>query len=440
MKVVPLLTFTRTPAVLGLLIWVMFMPYLRAQGFKVIHNCSSVDEFPSTLIQAPMPDGHFYGTSLGGGTGFGSVFKMDTTGAVVTIHTFGGPPADGTGPRAALFLNSDGNLYGTTYNGGATDIGTLFKLGTDGSSYSVHSLANDVNGAAPSASLFKANDGNLYVPMTIGGPVGMNSGDGTVDRVATSLTPTEICSFDPFGNFNEPAGHLVQGADNKLYGTAAAFYAPTGFWGGVYRIGLGGGSIEQVHAFSGTDGTSPQAPLVLASDGKFYSTTYELLDSHGTELFLGTIFGVSEDGTFETLHVFNGKDGRHPVSGLIQASDGNLYGATSQGGTAELGVIYRLDLSGNYVVLAAVGDVGVGANPINELVEGLDGKLYGTTSQGGTNALGTVYTIDLTQRIDAITPNSGAAAGRTPRTSRRQRPPTLRAQSATSRSSCRTRP
>ncbi len=248
-----------------------------AQGFKVIHANTQNDAGANTLIQNP-GDGLFYGTCESGGAHYpnGCVFKMDTSGTVTLLHSFAGAPGDGSHPQVALFLNDDGLLYGDTSNGGTNDTGTAFKIDTTGGSYAFAeqpACGGGSNGANPWASFFKANDGNLYVPFMECGPANNN---GVIERVDTSLAETEIAAFNYLtGIFQSPQGHLLQGSDDMLYGTASA----TGFcchYGGIYRVGLGGGAIETVHDFVLGEGLNPSvsAPLLLASDGNFWGTTH----------------------------------------------------------------------------------------------------------------------------------------------------------------------
>jgi uncharacterized repeat protein (TIGR03803 family) len=398
------------------LVFALWSSFALAQGFKQIHLCGGSDKQPNTLIQNPA-DGYFYGTSHGGGTGYGSVFKMDTSGNVTTIHSFAGPPGDGSYPSGGLFLNSDGLLYGTTYDGGANDVGTIFKMDTSGGTYSFTSEAGPVcgvDGSSPIASFFKANDGNLYVPMTICGA----GADGTVDLVSTSLGETEITYFDHnTSEFSLPEGHMLQGSDNKLYGTASENpqLGPSSR-GGIYRVGLGGGTFEVVHNFALGEGINIDVspPLCLASDGSFYGATLAATDSNGSGLSTGTIFRVGIDGSFQTLHNFSwpsGPDGSTPYAGLVQASDGWMYGSTSTGGKSGAGVIYRIDVNGNYQLLIDLADTNTGScQPYTELVQGMDGKLYGTTGCAG---LGTIYTVDPAETIASVSPNSGPASGGT---------------------------
>jgi len=410
----------------GLLLWPMASP-VRAQGFKVIHVCDTTDRYPSTLIQAPMPDGHFYGMTIGGGSsGYGTIFKMDASGNVTPLHSFAGAPSDTGGSTAGpldmgLLLAADGFLYGAAYGSPAPgDYGGVFRIDTSGNNYSVHlqtGPACDPKGTNPSGGLIQASDGHMYVPMNeCGPPPNPSNTEGTIDEVNAALSEAVDSSFLAFGSFRRPVGHLVEGAGSKLFGVAGAGYSASDYAGAVYSIPLGGGADPLlVHGFAadGTEGFNPLGPPVLATDGNLYGTTYDVMIG-GREAMTGTIFRVSQGGTFQTMHVFNGADGAFPVSGLIQASDLNLYGVTSQGGTAGYGVVYRIDLAGNFAKLASAADVGIGQAPTTELLEGTDGKLYGATFYGGVSGLGSIYSIDLTQKIDSIVPSSGPSAGGTP--------------------------
>ena len=387
-----------------------------AQGFKVVHVNAQADAGPHTLIQNP-DDGFFYGTCQSGGDHLpnGCVFRMDSQGAVTLLHSFAGGPTDGSRPVTALFF-SGGLLYGTTTKGGANDQGTVFQLDPSGGSYAFASQPAPCGstGADPEAAFFQANDGNLYLPLAACG----NTGDlGTVDRVSTALAETRIAGFNSLtGALIAPHGALIQGADDKLYGTALGNPTIPGKHGGVYRVPLSGGTPETVHSFVNGEGanTTVSAPLLLASDGNFWGTTKMATNSAGVAVSTGTIFRLEPDGTFQTMHTFSGADGRLPVAGLIQAADGYLYGTTLQGGTLNRGVIFRIDLSGKFTLLANVADAGMGLGPWSELLEASDGKLYGTTQTGGGPlGFGTTYTIDFTQSIVSLVPDSGPSAGGT---------------------------
>ena len=266
---------------------------------------------PNTLIQAPLlPDGFFYGTSLGGGVGFGSVFKMDAAGNVSTIHSFAGGPTDGKHPKAGLFLNDDGFFYGTTAEGGSDDAGTIFKIDSTGATYSFQSMVcTNTAGAAPLASFFKANDGHLYLPMSICGQFNPTNDYGTLDSVSTSLTATRMHGFLCLREHHHSVGSRRSGRRQRpVRRRWVVRYAPTGFAGGIYRVISGNDVPEAVHLWTGPDGGRPHRPprarqrrQLLRHDGK------EAVASN-----VGTIFEVTAGGVFSTVHFFNGVDGGLP--------------------------------------------------------------------------------------------------------------------------------
>jgi len=204
---------------------------------------------------------------------------------------------------------------------------------------------------------------------------------------AGAQTETNLYSFGGSpGGFNPPFG-LVQGSDSNFYGTT--------YGGGMYGSGTvfrisASGTYTTLYSFgrSSTDGSQPNG-LVQGSDGNFYGTTYE-----GGMNDNGTVFRISPSGIYTTLYQFVGyPDGNDPEAGLVQGSDGNLYGAANGGGTNNDGTVFRISPSGTYTTLYSfVGLPKDGYYP-NGLVQGGDGNFYGTTYEGGTNDNGTVFRI-----------------------------------------------
>jgi uncharacterized repeat protein (TIGR03803 family) len=162
------------------------------------------------VIQAN--DGALYGTTFGGGTGYGTIFKITTNGTLTTLHSF--DYSDGGIPYGGLVQATDGNFYGTTINGGNNGLGTVFKITATGRLTSLHSF-NSVDGANPSAALIQASDGNFYGTTESGGTGGY---DGTVFKITSGGTLTTLHDFDiTDGEF--PDGGLVQGTDGNFYGS-----------------------------------------------------------------------------------------------------------------------------------------------------------------------------------------------------------------------------
>ena len=193
----------------------------------------------------------------------------------------------------------------------------------------------------------------------------------------------------------EFAASLVQGSDGNFYGTASDGGPNTNSHGTVFRI-TPTGVVTNLYSFSGPDGLSPQAGLLLGSDGNFYGTTAEggstYVDSNNTGD--GTVFRITSAGVLTTLHSFTGYpgDGQAPQGTLIQGSDGNYYGTTSAGGTYGGGTLFQLTTAGVVTTLYSFGNGYEGAEVDAGVVQGSDGNFYGTTRLGG-NGAGTVFTV-----------------------------------------------
>ena len=232
---------------------------------------------------------------------------------------------------------------------------------------------------------------------------------------ATAQTTPAVSTAVAFSG-SVPAGNVVQGDDGALYGANSTSTFVTG--GLIYRATVDGTSIATLHQMGAEDGVAPQAGLLLASDGRFYGTTK--FGKPGTLDTTGTIFTIKQDGTeFATLHRFaafttvnsatlpENSDGAYPEAELIEGSDGNLYGTTRAGGPDGTGAVFRIARGGTgfqtlHVFSAITSAATVtpfvnveGMSPVGPLVEGADGKFYGTTSLGGANGRGTVFRINL---------------------------------------------
>jgi len=388
-------------------------PPLHAQGYRVV--CQDAGILPNELRRDS--DGTFYGTTRGGGKfGAGTIFKMDANcGNKVTLHEFAGHFGDDAGnPRGPVVIGSDGFLYGATYTGGDDDYGTVFKIGKDGNNYSFTSLLTPMGlcgstGDSPHAGPFLASDGQMYVPMTICGPLGANgSSAGTVASMTTGLSVSATGYFDPHGDINQPYHTLVEGPDNMLYGMARESYFTTQHYGAIYKVGLGGGDPQLVHAFAGPEGATPDAPVSFADDGSLWGTTSTWTD---TLTGPGTLFRI-DGGGFTLIHRFEqnpeGAPGEH--QSVAQGPDGYMYGMTT-GPTGFEGIVFRVALDGTFTKIANVVDTDIGIIPYRPYFRAPDGKLWGqTTNFAGP---GSYYTIDTTQWIDAIAPSTGPASGGT---------------------------
>lgn len=335
-------------------------------------------------------DGNFYGTAVNGGThGWGTVFKVAPTGTVTTLYSFCAQAdcADGAYSYGALALGYDGNLYGTTQNGGANGLGVVFRI-TPGGAYTVLHSFGGADGSGPDAGVVLASDGNFYGTTSVGGMVGA----GTVFRITPSGTLTTLHSFDAYDGY-DPFAPLVQGTDGDLYGTTAAGGTNVNCYAGcgtVFKITLGGG-FTSLHVFQFTDGGEPFAPLVQASNGAFYGTTYEGGDvGNVCEGGCGTIFKISSGGSFASVYKFHFSDGGRPSAGLVQATDGKLYGQSPLGGLGDAPNIFALTLPATLSTVYSFSSTSCGGGSA-ALIQGTGGELYDTCdyySAGGVYSLG----------------------------------------------------
>jgi uncharacterized repeat protein (TIGR03803 family) len=401
-------TFTMTEPVSGRkpvlallmrLLWAaaLALPVLGAQGavvFTTLHSFqpSPNVENPSGLVQGS--DGDFFGTTREGGTnGVGTVFKINTNGVLTTLHSFTGGN-DGAGPNG-LAQGSHGNFYGTTVGGGRWGWGTVFKISTDGALTTLYSFDGSSGGANPSAALVQGSDGNFYGTTLYGGGTCWynNVSCGTVFKISPNGALTTLYSFGSIQDTNgvpldgaNPSAALVQGSDGSFYGTTSSG-GTNGGYGSVFKISTNG-ALTTLYSFTDTaDGSSPCAALVQGSDGNFYGTT----EWGGLPTF-GTMFRISTNGVFTTLHSFTDTtDGCYPT-GLAQGRDGSFYGTTEYGGTYYSGTVFKISPNGVLTTMHAFTGGNDGAGP-NGLVQGSDGNFYGTTSSGGTSGAGTVFKI-----------------------------------------------
>lgn len=279
-------------------------------------------------------DGNFYGTTEFGGsgytsfqTGYGTVFKITTNGALTTIYSFSG--TDGANPQAALTLGNDGNFYGTTFGGSSG--GTVFQITTNG----VLATLASFNGGSY-AGLTLGNDGNLY-GTTFQGGINGYPGYGTVFQVTTNGVLTTLVSFNNT-NGAGPNTTLTLGNDGNFYGTTYNGGTGSGYGGTIFQVTTNG-ALTSLVSFSITNGEQPAASLTLGNDGNFYGTTIE-----GGANGYGTIFQVKTNGVLTTLVSFNNANGP-PEAAMTLGIDGNFYGTTVYGGANGGGTVFRLSLS-----------------------------------------------------------------------------------------------
>jgi uncharacterized repeat protein (TIGR03803 family) len=313
------------------------------------------------LIQAA--DGDFYGTTEEGGggrcyIGCGTVFKITPSGTRTTLHSF---CAQGCGTRPNTVIQAtDGNFYGTTVYGGAHHTGTVFEMtpgGTLTTLYAFCSQTDCTDGAYPTAGLIQARNGDLYGTTQTGGENCAPYGCGTIFKITPSGSLTTLysfCSQSGCADGKGPQAGLVQAVNGDLYGTTllgggandCSFVSDDGC-GTIFKITLGG-KLTTLYSFCSqancTDGLSPYAGLIQSADGDFYGTS-QWGGANGNG---GTIFKITPAGTLTTLYSFcaqaNCTDGENPLAGLVQTTNGVLYGTTYLGGANGDGTVFSLSV------------------------------------------------------------------------------------------------
>ena len=304
-------------------------------GFTVIKSFSGSDgDHPiSSLVEA---GGVLYGTTFDGGTNdSGTVFRLETNGDnFATLVSFTEPPNDGVLPNGGLLLASDGLLYGTTQWGGAHYRGTIFRLNTNGVGYTIVVSFEGLNGWEPMGELIEASDGNLYGVTRVGGTNGM----GTIYRVGKDGSNlTVLRELDE--NNKYPSSALIEAKDGMLYGTT---FGQNFSGGSVFRLGKDGNSFSTLATFDPDAPVYfPNGPLVEWVDGRLVGTSYGSRTNWGA----GAIFWLNKNGSdFQVLHYFQtlADGGREPQAGVMLASNGSVYGTTSGGGQEGIGTLFKL--------------------------------------------------------------------------------------------------
>jgi uncharacterized repeat protein (TIGR03803 family) len=348
-------------------------------------------------------NGAFYGTTAyGGAYGQGAIVQITPGGAEQVLYSFGSHAGDGSTPVAGLTVGKDNKLYGTTNNGGANNDGTVFVVSTDGTqggtTETVLYSFQGTDGQNPQGGLLEITAGHFYGTTTSGGA----NGAGVVYTLATdgtAVNTTQTVLYNLTGALGTgPQCTLVMASDGKLYGTT--FYGGIHGKGAVFSVTTDGTAVNTtvsvLYSFgsTGVDGSQPLGGLIQASDGALYGTT-TAGGAHGA----GTVYKITLSGLVNVVYSFGSQsgDGQYPQSVLVQASDGNFYGTTTNGGAYVSGnsggTVFEVTPAGGEAVLHSFAASGDGDNPIGGLTIGSDGYLYGTTSAGGSTGNGTVFQI-----------------------------------------------
>jgi uncharacterized repeat protein (TIGR03803 family) len=342
-------------------------------------------QFPDTGVVRDAR-GNLYGTTYyGGPSNDGIIFKISKRSRTV-LHSFTGQ-TDGGHPNG-LVLDNQGNLYGTAQIEGAHTCGIAFKLDRTRKFRVLYAFQGGQDGCVP-VGLMRDSQGNLYGTTELGGPANV----GTVFKIDATGKETVLYAFTGgavgAADGASPLAGVIRDAAGNLYGTTYGG-GPDNF-GTVYKVDTANKETI-LHAFtSGSlDGDSPYGVLAEDSAGNLYGTT----DGGGTASS-GTIFKVDNAGAESILFSFTQQSqGGSPQSSLVLDSAGNLYGNTQLSGTYDWGVVFKFNLATNTeTVLHYFGNGKDGRAPLGILTLDSSGRIYGTTQQGGAEDYGTVYEI-----------------------------------------------
>ena len=359
--------------------------------------------------------------------------------AFTTLHSFCSLPncTDGAVPTASLVQGADGNLYGTTPFGGASGpcddnfgCGTMFRITPDGTLTTVYAFCSQghCTDGAGANTLIQGTDGDLYGTSVGGGayPNGKSLSPGTIFKITLNGELTTLYSFCPdypsCTDGADPAAGLVQGARGTLYGTT---FNGGDFYGGTCIYGCGTvfsvtsrGALESLDSFGVANGEWPQAGMIQGTDGKIYGTTPAGGSGICGIYCDGTFFSLGPDGTLTTLYNFcsvggeNCTDGALPYEGVVEGSDGNFYGATYEGGSGAsctlvigCGTIFKITPKGQLTTIysfCSQPNCADGEFPYGGLTLGTNGKFYGTTTSGGADERGTIFSLSSTKGLATL--------------------------------------
>ena len=340
--------------------------------------------------------GNLYGTTYqGGASDAGVVFKVDPTRQETVLYSFTGG-ADGSAPFAGVIRDSAGNLYGTANGGGAFGAGVVFKVDASGEETVLYSFTGGLDGASPCGGLLRDRAGNLYGTTSYGGA----SNDGVVFKLEPSGKEVVLHNFAGFPTDGEtPTAGLIGDLAGNLYGTTlfggSGHCASSNIGCGViFKLTPSGAEII-LHSFAGspTDGANPVAGLIRDAAGSLYGTTeYGGSSAACGSQGCGAVFGLPAGGTEKLLHSFVGypTDGYYPLGGLVRDAARNLYGTAFEGGSSDGGIVFKLDPLGTETVLYNFSGLASTASEANLILDSR-GNLYGTTVGDGAFGNGDIF-------------------------------------------------
>ena len=373
------------------------------QTFKVLHAFEAgLDGSGPQGALLRDPAGNLYGTTFFGGnndcaeTGCGTIFRLTASGAETIVHRF--VQSDGAIPAAGLIVDKAGNAYSTTQLGGpygcsGEGCGVIYKIDHTAKLTVLYAFTGVSDGANPSAELIRDTAGNLYGTAYAGGTSDLclanelTIGCGTVFKLDTTGKLHVLHRFTGGNDGASPfAGLITDGAGN-LYGTAS--FGGSYDYGTVFKIDSTG-TFSVLHTFSGGfDGIHPDGGLIRDNAGNLYGTTL----GGGSVYKAGTIYKLDAAGNETILYTFTGPDGDSPWSSLVMDKNGNLFGATAFGGANNDGAVFELTPSGKETVLHDFLGATDGSAIVAPIIMDSAGNIYGVAYESGPYDNGTAFEI-----------------------------------------------
>lgn len=353
------------------------------------------------LVEAA--DTNLYGTTATGGTsGIGTLFRMTAAGVHTVLHHFSG--ADGAAPRAGLVADPAGLLHGITSAGGAGNLGRAFTLVPASGVFTATAGLSPADGFIPSGAPVADGLGKFLLPLAAGGDLG----GGVVlsyDPALENFAPTAIG-----GTLGETLDGALSPFNGGFIGICARGAASAR--GSAFTWNATSGTTL-LASFNTTQGSLAEGPLIPGSDGAFYGVARE-----GGASARGTFYKITTAGVRTRIFSFTGttgtNPGREPRGPIVRAANQSFYGATALGGTANVGVLYKVNPLGTYSVIADFTAIGPRL-PLGGLVLGADGFIYGTCSAGGSFNGGALIRIqpanDTWSVVASFAPAQGSAPG-----------------------------
>jgi uncharacterized repeat protein (TIGR03803 family) len=391
----------------------------QGQTFKTLANFGSAGASPGPVVQGF--NGDFYGTTpTGGEHGYGAVFEVTPQGELSGLYNFCSQAdcADGEFPWG-LVQATDGNLYGTTLGTNSGPYGTVFKVTPTGALSTLHTFCSRTNcadGQNPYGGLIQASNGNFYgITFSGGASLDVSSchymGCGVLFEVTAAGELTVLYNFCSQANCVDganPISTLVQGTNGNFYGVTFAGGAADA--GTVFEM-TRAGKLTTLYSFCARtswcpDGLEPNG-LVQGGNGNLYGTT---VLGGATGYNNGTFFEINAAEKFSSLYSFCAdgvcSEGANPNSGLVQGANGKFYGTTNCGGLSNScgdfsygpGTVFEISSSGKLTTIhdfCSETNCDDGQGPVAGPVQGTSGKIYGTTTFGGAYDDGTFFSLAL---------------------------------------------